>query len=125
MVDGEHYVKIVKAERVSFQTGSEGLRITLANRSNETISHAIVEGDFFNRNLTEFYDTFSIERGDKNLQRWVGRYGWVKVKDGKNGYKQAVLMPEKASAQPQRNAPPPAPQPTYNAPSFNDEDVPF
>jgi hypothetical protein len=80
---GKHQLKIVKAEEKTFNSGNEGLKIELVNRDKVKFFYHIIANDLFNQNLTRFYDCFKIRRGETNLDKWIGRYGWAHIDSGK------------------------------------------
>lgn len=54
-----------------------------------TVTHRIVKGDWFNRNMTQFFDAFpEITDGDFNFMSWVGAEGAAFFKEDANGYTQ-------------------------------------
>jgi hypothetical protein len=81
---GEHQLKIVKAEEKVFNSGNEGIKIELINKDKVKFFYHIIKNDFFNQNLTRFYDCFKIRRGETNLNQWVGRFGWAYINLGKS-----------------------------------------
>jgi len=56
------------------------------NGSNIKIKHYIVKNDWFNRNMTELFDSFNIDEGDFNFVSWVGAVGAAKLKEDEKGY---------------------------------------
>jgi hypothetical protein len=71
---------------------------TRLNGTNVTVKNHIVEGEYFNRNMTNFFDAFGIERGDFNYFGWIGAIGAVKVGEDDKGYLTVkwYLTPEQA-----------------------------
>lgn len=54
-----------------------------------TVTHRIVKNDWFNRNMTQFFDAFpEIDDGDFNFLSWVGAEGAAFFKEDSNGYTQ-------------------------------------
>lgn len=54
---------------------------------NFSVTHRIVKNDYFNRNMTQFFDAFpEITEGDFNFLSWVGAEGAAMFKEGKDGY---------------------------------------
>ena len=52
-----------------------------------TVTHRIVKNDYFNRNMTQFFDAFpEITDGDFNFLGWVGAEGAAMFKEDSNGY---------------------------------------
>lgn len=54
-----------------------------------TVTHRIVKNDYFNRNMTQFFDAFpEINDGDFNFLSWIGCEGAAMFKEDSNGYTQ-------------------------------------
>ena len=66
---GDYRVEITDVEEtVSKSSGNPMLVITVKpNNVNIRIKHYIVKNEYFNRNLTEFYNSFNISFGDQNF----------------------------------------------------------
>lgn len=65
-----------------------------------TINYRIVKNDYFNRNMTAFFDAFpEIRMGDFNFITWVGAEGAAMLKEDDRGYTQVsyLLSPERAA----------------------------
>lgn len=65
-----------------------------------SVTHRIVKNDYFNRNMTQFFDSFpEITEGDFNFIGWVGCEGAAMFKEDSNGYTQVsyFLSPERAA----------------------------
>ena len=65
-----------------------------------TVTHRIVKNDYFNRNMTQFFDAFpEITFGDFNFLSWVGCEGAAMFKQDDRGYTQVqyFLTPERAA----------------------------
>ena len=102
---GDHRVEIVNAEEsVSKTSGNPMIVITVKpNGSNINIKHYIVKNQYFNRNMTEFFDSFNIDEGDFNFLTWTGAIGAAKLKEDDGGYLKVAyfINKEKASALPE------------------------
>lgn len=86
---GDYRVVIVDAqEAVSKTSGNPMIVVTVRpNGSNIKIQNYIVRNQYFNRNMTQFYDAFpQISEGDFNLLGWVGCVGAARLKEDENGY---------------------------------------
>ncbi len=86
---GEYRVAIVDAEEtVSKSSGNPMIVVTVQpNGSSIKIKHYIVQNQYFNRNMTQFFDAFpQIDEGDFNFLGWVGCIGAAKLKEDDNGY---------------------------------------
>ena len=69
-----------------------------------SVTHRIVKNDYFNRNMTQFFDAFpEITFGDFNFLAWVGCEGAAMFKQDDRGYTQIsyFLSPERAADLPQ------------------------
>lgn len=94
------------------------------------VSIFLTEGNNFNGNLTAFYDTFNIERGNMSIETWKDKRGYLKiclVKKGEytNMVPRYILDENGYVKHPQGQQPIPT-----AAPSFNDNldqlgDIPF
>ena len=65
-----------------------------------TVTYRIVKNEYFNRNMTSFFDSFpEITFGDFNFLSWVGAEGAAMFKEDDRGYTQIsyFLSPERAS----------------------------
>ena len=85
---GDYRVEITDVEEtVSKSSGNPMLVITVKpNNVNIRIKHYIVKNEYFNRNLTEFYNSFNIDFGDQNFLGGVGAVGAAKLVEDENGY---------------------------------------
>lgn len=84
---GDYRVEIVSAEEKESKAGNPMLVIGVRpNGSNITINHYIVKNDWFNRNMTEFFDSFNIDDGDFTLPTWIGAVGAARLKEDDKGY---------------------------------------
>ena len=65
-----------------------------------SVSYRMVKNDWFNRNMTAFFDAFpEIKFGDFNFLTWVGAEGAAMFKEDDRGYTQIsyFLSPERAA----------------------------
>lgn len=84
---GDYRVEIVSVEEKESKAGNPMLVIGVRpNGSNITINRYIVKNDWFNRNMTEFFDSFNIDDGDFTLPTWIGAVGAARLKEGDRGY---------------------------------------
>lgn len=56
------------------------------NGSDVIINHYIVKNEYFNRNMTDFFDSFNIDDGDFTLPTWIGAVGAARLKEDDQGY---------------------------------------
>lgn len=94
---GEYRVEILSAEETVSKSGNDMLVITVKpNGSNIKIQNYIVKNEYFNRNMTQLFDSFNIEEGNFDLLTWPGAVGAAKLKEDENGYlKVAWFIDEK------------------------------
>ena len=89
LTPGDYRVEIVDVEETtSKSSGNPMLVVTVRpNGSNIKIPNYIVRNEYFNRNMTQFFDAFpQIEEGDFNILGWVGCVGAARLKEDENGY---------------------------------------
>jgi hypothetical protein len=98
---GDYRVEIVEAEEsISKSSGNPMIVVTVKpNGGNIKIKHFIVKNNYFNRNMTEFFDSFNIEEGDFNFLTWVGAVGAAKLKEDEQGYLKVAYFIKKEKAQ--------------------------
>jgi len=97
-----------------------------------SVTYRIVKNDWFNRNMTEFFDAFpEIKDGDFNFLSWVGAEGAAIFKEGNNGYTEIAkfISPERAASLPPFEGEKPERQSittlTDEDDSSDDDDLPF
>ena len=84
---GDYRVEITAVEETESKAGNPMIVVTVRpNGSNIKIKHYIVKNQYFNRNMTDFFDSFNIEEGDFNFPTWVGAVGAAKLAEDDNGY---------------------------------------
>ena len=84
---GNYRVEIVSVEEKESKAGNPMIVVTLRpNGSDVKINHYFVKNQYFNRNMTEFFDSFNIDEGDFNFITWVGAVGAARLKKDDNGY---------------------------------------
>lgn len=59
---------------------------TTPNGSKIKVKSYIVKNQYFNRNMTAFFDSFGIERGNFNSLEWIGAVGAAEFGTDENGY---------------------------------------
>lgn len=136
-VVGKHRVVITEASEAvtgpnSKNPGTPMIVIKLRPSGRHfTVTHRIVKNDYFNRNMTQFFDAFpEITEGDFNFIGWVGAEGAAMFKEDSNGYTQVsyFLSPERAADLPAFEGQKPERQTitSLNDPEEEDEDdLPF
>lgn len=84
---GDYRVEIVSVEEKESKAGNPMLVIGVQpNGSKIIIYHYIVKNEWFNRNMTDFFDSFNIDDGDFTLPTWIGAVGAARLKEDDNGY---------------------------------------
>ena len=105
-ITGKHRVVIVEAEEAvtgpnSKSPGTPMVVIKLRPSGRRfTVTHRIPKNEYFNRNMTQFFDAFpEIPFGEQNLLAWVGAEGAAMFKEDAQGYTQVnyFLSPERAA----------------------------
>lgn len=102
---GDYRVEIVDAqEAIAQSSGNQMIVVTVKpNRSNIAIKHYIVRNEYFNRNMTQFFDAFpQIAEGDFAFLGWVGCVGAARLKEDESGYLRVAwfLTPQRAEKLP-------------------------
>lgn len=96
---GDYRVEIVSAEEATSKSGNPMIVIGVKpNGSNITIKHYIVKNEYFNRNMTDFFDSFNVDEGDFNFLTWVGAVGAAKLKEDEQGYLKVAWFIKKDKA---------------------------
>ena len=134
-VTGKHRVVIVEADESvtgpnSKNPGTPMVVIKLRPSGRRfTVTHRIVKNDYFNRNMTQFFDAFpEIPFGEQNMLLWVGAEGAAMFKEDANGYTQVqyFLSPERAADLPLFEGEKPERQTVTSLDDTeNDEELPF
>lgn len=76
VADGEYSVLIQKAEVVTSKTGKQMIEVTMRVGDRGLLyTERYVEGDYFNQNISKFFDAFQIQHGNFNFSAWVGAKG--------------------------------------------------
>jgi len=84
---GDHRFEVVSAEEKTSKSGKRMIVVGLKpNGASFTVNDYFVEGEYFNRNLTSFYDSTNIEEGNFNFPTWIGAVGAARFKEDENGF---------------------------------------
>ena len=87
LTPGDYRVEIVSVEEKESKKGNPMLVIGVRpNGSDIIIYHYIVKNEYFNRNMTDFFDSFNIDDGDFSLPTWIGAVGAARLKEDDQGY---------------------------------------
>lgn len=111
---GNHRVVITGAEEATSKSSGNPMIVVEVqpSGSNIKIKNYLVKNQYFNRNMTQFFDSFDIDDGDFALLGWIGAMGAAKLEEDENGYlkvrwfidkKKAASLPEWQGEKPERN----------------------
>lgn len=93
---GDYRAVVVSAEETESKAGKAMIKIGLRPSGSKMIVYQyIVEGEWYNKNLTSFFDSFDVADGDMNLMAWVGATGAMKLKEDGDFLKVAYLISRK------------------------------
>lgn len=91
---------ITAAEEKTSKTGKEMIVVSVKPSGAEfSVKHFIVKNDYFNRNMTSFFEAFpEIEEGNFDFIKWVGCEGAANFTLDENGYTKVkwFLSPDQA-----------------------------
>lgn len=75
VADGDHKIKITKAAEQMTKTNKPMLVIEYAVQGSNGVPFIdrIVSGEYFDSNMTRFFDAFKIDRGNFALNSWIGK----------------------------------------------------
>ena len=75
--DGEHAVKILDAKETTTKKGVPMIEVQLTVQDSNKVPYIerLVAGDYFQRNMSRFFDAFKIVRGNFAFQSWRGKWG--------------------------------------------------
>ena len=111
---GDYRCVVVSAEETISSTQKAMIKIGLRPSGSKMIVYNyIVEGDWWNINLTRFFDSFDVKEGDMNLMGWVGAEGAMHLKEDGDYLKcayfinkrKAEKLPEFVGDKPERQVP--------------------
>lgn len=71
--DGEHSVRIGAVRVCNAKSGNQMIEVALkVDDLPEWYIERYVAGEYFNKNITRFFDAFGIQRGNFNFESWKG-----------------------------------------------------
>jgi len=83
LVEGDYAVKIHNITFKPTKNGDPMMTIDLITKDSPIVfKHRIVKNDYFNSNMTKFFDCFKIPRGNFEYQRWLERVGKCHIAKG-------------------------------------------
>ena len=79
VADGDHVVVIYKVENKVSKNGSHMHEVTYMVKDSNGVPFIdrIVEGEYYNKNMTRFFDAFHIQRGDFNFNNWLNKKAYA------------------------------------------------
>jgi len=127
---GDHRVKITEAEIKVSTRGNQMVALKFITKEGSKLFMNVSQGDYFNRIMTNFYDGFGIQRGDRNMRAWIGKtatahidLGKPRESDGKQFMEVKYFFTQApqngANANPYGQPPQGAPTPRQSAPVAN------
>jgi len=125
---GEHLLKISEVEEKISSKGRDMLEIKLKNITGNQFWYYIVKNDYFNKNLTRFFDCFGIPYNSLNINTWVGKKGVVYLDYGEPRNDGRKYMEIKRLVVDKDKLPPKAPQQPAQQNERKDtfvDDIPF
>ena len=129
LAPGDYRVESVSVEEKESKAGNPMLVIGVQpNGSKIIIYHYIVKNEWFNRNMTDFFDSFNIDDGDFTLPTWIGAVGAARLKEDEKGYLKVQYFINKDRAEnlpPWQGKFPERQELTTLDPLENDGDIPF
>ena len=86
--EGNYWATITEAEEKKSKSGNDMLVVTYSiDGTATTIKDFFVQGEYFNRRITKFFDAFkNIADGDFSYIKWIGKKGAVNLGKDDNGY---------------------------------------
>lgn len=130
---GKRRCVVVDAEETTSKTSGLPMWVITVtpNGSKAKVKHYIVKNDGFNRNMTSFFDSFGIERGNFKSLEWINAIGAAEFGTDENGYLKVkwFLSPKQAEALPAWEGEKPERQTVSEIGGFDeiggDDDLPF
>ena len=120
---------VISAEVKLSKTGKTMIAIGLRpSGSKISVKYFIVEGPYWNRNLTQFYDSFNVEEGNLEVVTWVGAEGAANFITDENGYlkvKNFIRKDRAADLPPYEGEKPERQTVTHFEDLSEDEELPF
>lgn len=129
LTPGDYRVEIVSVEEKESKKGNPMLVIGVRpNGSDIIIYHYIVKNEYFNRNMTDFFDSFNIDDGDFTFPTWIGAVGAARLKEDDQGYLKVhyFINKDRAEKLPPWSGPMPERQELTNIQEIEDDgDLPW
>lgn len=129
LTPGDYRVEVVSVEEKESKKGNPMLVIGVRpNGSDIIIYHYIVKNEYFNRNMTDFFDSFNIDDGDFTFPTWIGAVGSARLKEDDQGYLKVhyFINKDRAEKLPPWSGPMPERQELTNIQEIEDDgDLPW
>jgi len=81
---GDNYAYISKVEEKKSRSDKPMVEITFTDENGATIRYWIVEGEWKFPKLKELYLSFGIPLGERDIKKWIGKWGIVVCKAGES-----------------------------------------
>lgn len=126
---GKHRCVLIGAEEATSKSSGLPMWVitVMPSGSKAKVKTYIVKNEHFNENMTKFFDSFDIERGDFNSLGWIGAMGAANFGEDENGYLKVkwFLSPKQAENLPEWQGELPERQTISELPSNDDSELPF
>jgi hypothetical protein len=108
---GDYRLEVLSVEEAESKTSHKPMIVITVRPNNSIIKikQYIVKNEYFNRNMTDFFESFGIEEGNFNFMTWIGAMGAAKLAADDQGYMKVkyFLDPERAEKLPPWSGPVP------------------
>lgn len=127
---GDYRVCVTWVEEATSKAGNDMIIVTVKPSGSEIkIKHYIVKNEYFNKNMTEFFDSFApeIEEGNFDFIKWIGAEGAAKLIEDENGYLKVryFISKDKAEKLPPWEGEKPDKNEITTLTVVDDENIPF
>ena len=98
---GDHRFEVVSAEEsIAKSSGNQMIVIAVKpNGAQFTVKSYFVKNEYFNRNMTSFFDSTGIKEGNFEFPTWIGAMGAARFKEDENGYLKVGYFIDKRKAE--------------------------
>lgn len=132
VADGDHRIKITKAREDMTKTQKPMIVVEYAVQGSNGVPFVdrIVSGEYFDSNMTRFFDAFKIDRGNFNFSTWIGKEATAHFEHrvsefmDQNGQTKTVNRAEMTRLHTPNSVPQTAPAPVQNDYADFKEDIP-
>ncbi len=99
---GKRRCFVIAAEETTSKTSGLPMWVITVtpNGGRAKVKQYIVKNEYFDENMTRFFDSFGIDRGDFNSLGWIGAVGAANFGEDENGYLKVIkfLTPKQAES---------------------------